>query len=56
MVQKGLHLEMGDSLQWHMLIGREGEQHGALCLGLWLRACMQLLCVKVEICGEIFGG
>ncbi len=57
MVQKGLHLEMGDLLQRHMLASTEGEQHGALCLGLRLRVCMQLeLCMKVEICGEIFGG
>ncbi len=57
MVQKGLHLELGDSLQRHMLVSTEGEQHGALCLSLRLRVCMQLeLCMKVEICGEIFGG
>ncbi len=57
MVQKGLHLEMGDLLQRHMLASTEGEQHGALCLGLRLRARMQMeLCMKVQICGAIFGG
>ena len=57
MVQKGLHLEMGDLLQRHMLANTEGEQRAALCLGLRLRVCVQLeLCMRVEICGEIFGG